>query len=148
MPAPRAKVLDYAIGLGDDGRWLIDDGAHALSDAWTAEHLVLAALVRCSLTSLAYHAKRVQVAVVASSGDAVGKITKRESDERYAFVEIDVRLDVTLDPPRDDVGELLLKAERDCFISASLTTKPRYSWTVNGAPASASAAATAPAARA
>jgi len=29
-----------------------------------------------------------------------------------------------------ELADLLAKAERDCFISASLTTKPTYRWTV------------------
>lgn len=132
MPEPRAKVLDYAVGLLHDGGWSIEDGVERLDDGWTAEHLVLAGLVRCSLTSLAYHARRGQIAVIASRGNAHGKITKRDSDGRYAFVEIDVRLEVSLEPPCDDVETLLAKAERDCFISASLTVKPRYSWAVDG----------------
>ena len=132
MPAPRAKVLDYAVCLAHDGGWLIDDGVERLGESWTAEHLVLAGLVRCSLTSLAYHARRGEIAITASSGDAYGKITKRDSDGRYAFVEIDLRLEVSLEPRCDDVEELLAKAERDCFISASLTVTPRYRWTVNG----------------
>jgi organic hydroperoxide reductase OsmC/OhrA len=133
VPEPRAKVLDYAVGLGHDGGWLIDDGVERLGERWTAEHLVLAALVRCSLTSLAYHARRGQIAVTASRGDAYGKITKRDSDGRYAFVEIGVRLEVSLEPPCDDVEALLAKAERDCFIGASLSVKPEYRWRVNGA---------------
>ena len=132
MPEQRAKVLDYEVGLTHDGGWLIDDGVERLGERWTAEHLLLAGLVRCSLTSLAYHARRRQIAVVASGGDARGKITKRDSDGRYAFVEIDVRLEVSLDPPCDDVEELLAKAERDCFVGASLTVTPRYSWIVDG----------------
>ncbi len=131
------KVLDYVVDLGHDGGWLIDDVVQRLGDTWTAEHLVLAGLVRCSLTSLAYHARRAQIAVTTSSGHAHGKITKRDADGRYAFVEVDVRLEVTLEPPCDDVAELLAKAERDCFISASMTTKPRYAWTVNGVDAAA-----------
>ena len=132
MPGQRAKVLDYSVGLAHDGGWLIDDGVERLGEHWTAEHLLLAGLVRCSLTSLAYHARRGQIAVTASSGDARGKITKRGSDGRYAFVEVDVRLEVSLEPPCDDVEELLAKAERDCFVGASLTVKPSYRWTVNG----------------
>jgi uncharacterized OsmC-like protein len=132
VPEQRAKVLDYAVGLAHDGGWLIDDDVERLGDRWTAEHLVLAGLVRCSLTSLAYHARRGQIAVTASSGDARGKITKRGSDGRYRFVEIDVRLEVSLEPPCDDVEGLLAKAERDCFVGASLTVKPRYRWKVNG----------------
>ena len=33
-------------------------------------------------------------------------------------------------PGEDELAELLAKAERDCFIGASLTSKPRYSWSV------------------
>ena len=61
-------------------------------------------------------------------------MTRREEDGRFAFVEIRVDLDVTMEdaPPREDVRELLEKGERDCFIGASLTVKPDYRWTVNG----------------
>jgi hypothetical protein len=45
-----------------------------------------------------------------------------------------VFLEVELDPAlaRGEVEELLAKAERDCFVGASLTVPPRYRWTVNG----------------
>ena len=62
-------------------------------------------------------------------------MTRREEDGRFAFVEIRVDLDVTLPTPRrppDDVRELIMKGERDCFVGASLTAKPDYHWTVNG----------------
>ena len=102
-------------------------------DAWWAEHLVLAGLARCTLTSLDYHAHRAELESVGSA-TAHGLVTKRESDERYAFVEVDVALDVRLapEPGEDDVLELIAKAERDCFVGSSLTARPRYSWTVNG----------------
>jgi uncharacterized OsmC-like protein len=95
---------------------------------------VLAGLVRCSLTSLRYHADRTGIDTVAT-GSATGRITRRESDGRYAFMEIDVRLDLELEPPPpgDELEALLLKAERDCFVSASLAVRPSYRWTVNGA---------------
>ena len=44
----------------------------------------------------------------------------REDDGRFAFVEIEVRLDVELTPAPADLEALLAKAERDCFIGASL----------------------------
>jgi hypothetical protein len=59
-------------------------------------------------------------------------VTKRESDGRYAFVELLCGLDVTLEPAPDDLRGLLELAERDCFISASLTTPTEYEWRVNG----------------
>ncbi len=60
-------------------------------------------------------------------------MTQRDSDGRYAFVRIKVALDVTLDPTPANVRELLSKAERDCFVGASLAVKPAYRWRVNGA---------------
>jgi organic hydroperoxide reductase OsmC/OhrA len=106
--------------------------AHADPD-WTAEHLVLAGLARCTLASLEFHAERSGIAVAGTS-TAQGVVTKRDEDGRYAFVEIDVRLDVELERAvaGDEVQALLAKAERDCFVGASLTAKPSYHWVVNG----------------
>jgi len=106
--------------------------AHAEPD-WTAEHLLLAGLARCSLSSLQYSAKRAEVEV-SGSAEADGVVTRRESDGRFAFVETHVGLDVEVRPPID--GERLMVlidlAERGCFIGASLTAPPTYEWRVNG----------------
>ena len=106
--------------------------AHAEPD-WTAEHLVLAGLARCSLSSLDYYAKRVNVGV-SGSADAHGVVTRRETDGRFAFVEMRVGLDVELEPPLpgDELDELLARAEQGCFVGASLTATPVYTWRVNG----------------
>ena len=63
-----------------------------------------------------------------ASGSASGRITKRDSDDRYAFVEIECRIDATFEPPTTDPANLTVKAERDCFVGASLAIKPRYQW--------------------
>jgi uncharacterized OsmC-like protein len=126
---PRAKVLEFAASVGADGR-IAADGESLLPPAsWTAEHLVLAGLVRCSLLSLGYHARRVG-AQVSGSGEASGTVTRRLDDGRYAFVEITCRLDVELAPAPADLEALLAKAERDCFVGASLTPEPNYVWNV------------------
>ena len=106
--------------------------AHAEPD-WTAEHLVLSGLARCSLTSLDFFAKRSNV-TVSGSADAAGVVTRRDSDGRFAFVETHVALDVDIQPALtgDDLARLLDSAERGCFIGASLTARPRYEWRVNG----------------
>ena len=69
-----------------------------------------------------------------ASANAHGLVTKRESDGLYAFVDVEVELDVGLEPEpgEDAVLELVAKAERDCFVGSSLTARPRYSWKVNG----------------
>ena len=131
--AIKARELRYAVELGPGGN-LLDENSVKLEvpPEWTPEHLLLAALVRCSLASFAYHAERAGLTVGETSGSARAMVTKRESDERYAVVEVDVELAVAAEPEPADRAELLAKAERDCFVGASLTAKPRYRWTVNG----------------
>jgi uncharacterized OsmC-like protein len=132
--AGKAKEFRYAIGLDRTGRVTADGQSPLeLDAAWTPEHLVLAGLVRCTLQSLRVHAAPQEIDFVAE-GSAAAVITRRADDGRYAFVEIDVKLDLELDPvpPGEELAALLAKAERDCFVGASLKPSPRYRWTVNG----------------
>jgi organic hydroperoxide reductase OsmC/OhrA len=132
--AVRAKVLTFEASLDRAGRMSAEDCPPVeLPDEWTAEHLVLIALLRCSLSSLRYHAQQAGLDVV-GSGSATGRVTRRDSDDRYAFVEIAAELDVEIDPAPGDAAltDLLARAEHGCFISASLTMKPTYRWRVNG----------------
>ena len=66
-----------------------------------------------------------------ASGQAQGTITKTDGDGRYRFVTIDVRIDAQLRPRSDELDDLTMKAERDCFVGASLTLKPEYAWHVS-----------------
>ena len=128
MAEPRAKVFEYAVELDRGGRATIPGGESLQPpESWTADHLLLTALLRCSIDSLTYHAQRGG-SVTKASGSASGRVTRRDSDDRYAFVEVECRIDAALDPPAADAGELTAKAERDCFVGASLTVKPRYDW--------------------
>jgi uncharacterized OsmC-like protein len=131
--ATSAKSFSYSVSLDDEGGARSDEGGAVLEhdEAWSPEHLVLVGLARCTFTSLRYHAERLEV-VVGGTAEASGTVTQRETDGRYAFIRIKVDLDVTLEPTPANVRELLSKAERDCFVGASLTAKPRYRWTVNG----------------
>jgi organic hydroperoxide reductase OsmC/OhrA len=135
MSEPRAKVLDYSIELDRRYRVSADGGdPEQLPREFAPEHLVLVGLARCTLTSLAYHAERAGVTVAASSASASGRVTKRPADGRYAFVELECRLAIDLDPPPDAETQraLLAKAERDCFVGASFVAPTRYAWRVNG----------------
>jgi organic hydroperoxide reductase OsmC/OhrA len=133
--AATAKRLEYAVSVGraGDAHSALGGSTIEREEEWSAEHLVLAGLCRCTQTSLEYHARRANVRAT-SDVRAHGVVTKRESDGRYAFVELDVELDAVLDPPLagENLRALLQKAERDCFVGASLTAPPRYHWTVEG----------------
>lgn len=128
--AVKAKTFEYAVEVDRGGRMTIPGGAQiAPAEGWTPDHLLLAALVRCSIESFTFHARRGGHEV-AAAGEAQGTVTKRE-DGRYAFVEIDVRVDAQLTPRAADTAELIEKAERDCFIGATLNLKPEYEWHVS-----------------
>jgi organic hydroperoxide reductase OsmC/OhrA len=127
----RAKVFEYAVDVDRGGRMTNPGGAQiAPAEGWTPDHMLLAALVRCSIESLRFHARRAG-REVAASGEAHGLVTKREPDGRYAFVQIAVRIDAQLTPRADETTELVANAERDCFVSASLALKPEYEWHVS-----------------
>jgi organic hydroperoxide reductase OsmC/OhrA len=108
------------------------DGADpaAFDPAWKAEHLVLAALARCSLASLAHHARKDGLFVEADAR-ARGVVSQRD-DGSWGFVEIECAMDARLDPAPADPLDLLARAERGCFIGASLVPPPIYIWTLNG----------------
>jgi organic hydroperoxide reductase OsmC/OhrA len=126
-----AKVLEYAVEVDNGGRMTIPGGGQFVPpEGWSADHLLLAALVRCSIDAFAYHARRAGHEVSAS-GEAQGQVTKSGEDGRYRFVEIDVRIDAQLTPRATELDDLIAKAERDCFIGASLALKPEYEWHVS-----------------
>jgi len=132
----RARTFSYDVSL--DREWAARSPLGGISipneeDEWTPEHLVLAGLCRCILTSFRFHARRAGLKAAASASGH-GIVTRREEDGRFAFVEIRVALEVALEaaPPPDDLRALVASGERDCFVGASLTTKPDYHWTVNG----------------
>lgn len=133
--AVKAKELRFAVDLAADGELTEESGvALELPATWKPEHLLLAALVRCSLKSFHFHAARKGVKVRSASGSARALVTKRETDDRYAVVEDEVELRVEIEPdaPSDSLADLLALAESDCFIGSSLTAAPSYRWVVNG----------------
>jgi organic hydroperoxide reductase OsmC/OhrA len=132
----RARTFTYDVSLDAGGTASSGRGGSPLpheEEEWTPEHLVLAALSRCVMKSYRYHARRLGLEPTLRA-EAGGTVTKREEDGRFAFVQLRVDVDVTVDPkpPDEDLRALRDKGERDCFIAASLVVKPDYHWTVNG----------------
>jgi organic hydroperoxide reductase OsmC/OhrA len=128
----KPKEFRYAVDLTEGGVVRTEDGTPlGPGPEWTPEHLLLAGLLHCSVKSLRHHAKRARIEVTQASGSASTLFAKRESDGRFAVAEVTVVLDVGLvpEPGAAELVELLQKAERDCFIGASLTVKPTYVWT-------------------
>ena len=131
--ATTAKRFEFDVSVETDrtARSSLGGGALPLEPEWWAEHLLLTALVRCTLASLDHHARRAELAVSAS-GSAHGLVTRRDEDGLYALVDVDL----APAPDRTALRELLARVERGCFVGNSLTASPRYHWTVNRAEAS------------
>ena len=131
--AVKAKKLRYAVELTAAGELKEENGVELQTpEEWSPEHLVLAALVRCVLESLRYHA-RGAAEIHSTSGNARTLVTRRKTDPLYAMVETTVELTVELEPgPAFNLSDLLEFAERDCFVGSSLTAEPDYRWIVNG----------------
>lgn len=130
---PRVLEFDVTVDRDGDAQSGLGGSPLPLDVEWWAEHLVLAGLVRCTLASMDYSARRSGVDSK-GNGSAHGVVTKRAADELYAFVDIETRLEVDLAPaPEPDaLRDLVMKAERGCYVSNSLTAKPRHRWIVNG----------------
>ena len=136
MSAPRAKVLEFSVSVDADGRVSVPGSPpRELPAEMTPEDLVLAGLARCALASLSYHARRSGSEARLVKAEIGGKVTRRDQDALYAFVDVECRLEVALAPALapEEVVTLVAKAERDCFVGASLASPPRYRWRVNGA---------------
>jgi organic hydroperoxide reductase OsmC/OhrA len=131
--AVRAKHFEYWITLDEGGQLSAEGRPIELPEEVGAEHLLLAALARCSLSSLSYFARQHGIEA-RGTAFATGTVTRREEDDRYGFTNIDCRLEVELDGelPEAELKPLLESAEWGCFVGASLRPAPRYSWRVNG----------------
>jgi organic hydroperoxide reductase OsmC/OhrA len=129
--APAPKQSEFTVAVDRDGRVAAERGAPIhFGHEWSAEHLLLASLARCSLAALAYHARKEDLWLQASA-EARGAVRRRE-DGSWGFVELECAIDVRLDPEPPDPADLLGRVERGCFVGASLDPQPRYRWTVNG----------------
>ena len=133
MP-PRAKRTEYGVTVEHGGRALADGEAPLeLDETWTPEHLVLLALARCSLASLDYHTRRLSIQADAAAV-ANGAVSARE-DGSWGMLDLECRIEARFEPALASapLRGLLKRTEAGCFVGTSLTPKPRYHWTVNGA---------------
>ncbi|HSI97744.1 MAG TPA: OsmC family protein [Gaiellaceae bacterium] len=135
MSKTRSRVLEFDVTVDRDrvARSALGGSPIPREAEWWAEHLLLAGLVRCTLASMDYAARRAGVNAV-GAGTAHGTVTKREEDGVYAFVDVEATLDVRIAPSleQEELDALVAKAEHGCFVGNSLAVKPRYRWVVNG----------------
>ena len=87
--AVKAREFSFAIDLEEGGSVRTEDGTRLDADpAWSPEHLLLAALVRCSLKSLRHHARWAKIDVSDANGSAkVARLAVAQSLAAWKIVE-------------------------------------------------------------
>ena len=144
---PTSKQFSYAVSLAWDGRrasTLSTAGPAPIASAppgdfplgdgerWSPEQLFLASLASCTMISFLAHAEHKGVAVTSYGASIDGTVMRRLEDGRYAFVHVHQRPTVVVGAGQGDrARELIGKAERDCFISASTTAEVQNDWDIS-----------------
>lgn len=94
-------------------------------DAWSPEHLLLAAVQACFLFTLRAIARLSQVEFTALELDASGTVDRQDGVTRFTEIVLRPRLTVPAGADRERVRHVLEKSEKACLVSASLSTPIR-----------------------
>jgi organic hydroperoxide reductase OsmC/OhrA len=98
---------------------------------WSPEHLFLGALQSCTMLSFVAHCAHRGLEIVSFESHAEGTLQRREEDRRYAFTAVDLTVQVKMAGGHAAAArEVIDRAERDCFISASTTADVRTDWRI------------------
>jgi organic hydroperoxide reductase OsmC/OhrA len=129
---PRDKQFQYGVSLDEQGLVYAEGEAPVeFPPEWKPEHLLLAAVARCTLKSLRFYAREARVD---GSARVRGLVTRGDADGRFGLTAAAIDLDVRIDPEPDaaQLAKLLDLAELGCFVGNSLAVRPTYRWLVNG----------------
>lgn len=94
--------------------------------AWTPEHLFVAAVNSCFMTTFLAIAENSKLEFVSFSADAKGKLEKL-GGQGFIMTEVVLRPKLLVSHARDveRAGRILEKAEKNCLISNSIKTETR-----------------------
>lgn len=88
---------------------------------WTPEHLLVAALATCFVTTLRAVAEASKLEIVSLETSVEGVLEKTQSGFSFTGFTLSPRLTILREEDRERAGRLLAKAEHLCLISRSLT---------------------------
>jgi len=94
-------------------------------DAWSPEHLLLAAVQTCLLFTLRSVARASHVAFVSLHVGAAGTVNRQDGVTRFTEIVLRPRLVIRPGTDRARALQVLEKSEKYCLISASLSTPIR-----------------------
>jgi peroxiredoxin-like protein len=94
-------------------------------DAWSPEHLVLAAVQTCFLFTLRAVARASRVEFQALELSAEGTVDRQDGGVRFTEIVLRPRLTLAPGADRDRALRVMEKSEKTCLVSASLATAVR-----------------------
>ena len=94
-------------------------------DAWSPEHLLLAAVQACFLFTLRAIARLSKIEVIHLELEAAGTVDRHDGVTRFTEIVLRPRLTVAAGTDRERALRLLEKSEKGCLVSASLSTPIR-----------------------
>ena len=99
---------------------------------WTPEHLFVASVNSCFMTTFLAIAENSKLEFVSFSADAKGTLEKLDG-QGFIMTEVVLRPKLLISHARDAerAGRILEKAERNCLISNSIKTETRLEPEIN-----------------
>ena len=94
-------------------------------DAWSPEHLLLAAVETCFLFTFRAVAKASKIEFDALELSSEGIVDRQDGVTRFTEIVLRPRLTIHQGTDRDRALSVLQKSERTCLVSASLATPIR-----------------------
>ena len=94
-------------------------------DAWSPEHLLLAAVETCFLFTLRAIAKASKIEFIALELVSEGAVDRKDGITRFTEIVLRPRLTIPPGADRDRALWVLHKSEKTCLVSASLSTPIR-----------------------
>jgi organic hydroperoxide reductase OsmC/OhrA len=122
--APDGYATLAAAGL-PDVRSALPPAFDGPGDAWSPEHLLLAATAACFFFTLREVARVSRVELAAVEVSASGTVDRPDGRVRFTEIVLRPRLTVGPDADRARVMRVIEKSERACLVSASLSTPVR-----------------------
>ena len=124
LSAPGIPELKAAPPLDYDGP----------GDAWSPEHLLLAAVEACFLFTLRAVARASKIEFAALELSSEGTVDRQEKVTRFTEIVLRPRLTISQGTDRDRALWVLQKSEQACLVSASLATPIRLEPEIATAP--------------
>lgn len=96
---------------------------NGVPNTWSPEHLYVASLNACLMTTFLAIAENSKLEVLSFSCQSTGKLEKVDGKFMISEVELTPEIKVSNEKDKERAGRIIVKAEENCLISNSVKTK-------------------------